>query len=312
MKKTQVDFEKLFKKGHRSYDTAVGDWWLKRAADPAHARAYRRIAEEVAKGLSRAGKKRGLVVDYACGNGAFLCELARALPGFRLLGLDGSEKMLEAAKRNLGRRGFAAEIAATRTLKEVLGAKAAGRGPGDGPRILLARTFLPNFSLPKGLADAATFVFPNIAPAPSEQEYYDRHGYKNPRDVAAGRILARLREMDPEDEVVKLEPDLMFDGLMTDRVVSRNLRSLLKPGGSFFKVDYANARREDLSELTQLRSLFCEGALEKPVKDKQAEVFFRYRRNAFTRSSVILDVYHQTLDPSDKTGGYFVSEFTAV
>jgi hypothetical protein len=41
-------------------------------------------------------------------------------------------------------------------------------------------------------------------------------------------------------------------------------------------------------------------------------VLFKLRGNVFRRSSVILDVYHQTKDPSDKTGGYFITEFSAV
>jgi hypothetical protein len=99
---------------------------------------------------------------------------------------------------------------------------------------------------------------------------------------------------------------------MTDRVISRNLRLLLKKGGECFKVDYANAHRDELSHLTQMRSLFVEGALEEPVKDLRSEAFFRYVSNKFYRSQVILDVYHQTKDPSDKTGGYFISEFKAI
>jgi hypothetical protein len=103
----------------------------------------------------------------------------------------------------------------------------------------------------------------------------------------------------------------MFEGIMTDRVISRNLRHLLKTKGACFKVDYANAPRIELSPLTQQRSLFVEGALEEPVKSLTCQSFFRYRANRFHRSQVILDVFHQTKDPSDKTGGYFISVFDA-
>ena len=67
-----------------------------------------------------------------------------------------------------------------------------------------------------------------------------------------------------------------------------------------------------LSELTNWRSFFTEGALDKEVKGEKAEVFFKYLRNDFRRSQVILDVYHQTKDESDKSGGYFISTFKAV
>jgi hypothetical protein len=61
-----------------------------------------------------------------------------------------------------------------------------------------------------------------------------------------------------------------------------------------------------------MRSLFVEGALEKDWKGLKSDVFFKYVENRFWRSQVILDVFHQTQDPTDKTGGYFVSEFKAV
>jgi hypothetical protein len=109
-----------------------------------------------------------------------------------------------------------------------------------------------------------------------------------------------------------MKPAELFEGLMTDRVISRNLRHLLKRGGSCFKVDYANANRDELSPLTHKRSLFVEGALEETVRELRSEVFFRYVGNDFHKSQVILDVYHQTKDPSDKTGGYFTCEFKAV
>ena len=41
-------------------------------------------------------------------------------------------------------------------------------------------------------------------------------------------MLSRFREMDPEDEMPTLTADEMYEGLMTDRVVSRHIRSLLK------------------------------------------------------------------------------------
>jgi len=78
--------------------------------------------------------------------------------------------------------------------------------------------------------------------------------------------------MDPEDEVAVIKPADLYESLMTDRVISRNLRHLLKPKGICFKVDYANAHRGELSQLTQDRSLFTEGALERPIKDLKSVV----------------------------------------
>jgi hypothetical protein len=303
MAKHNIDFEKLFLKGHKSYDTAIGDWWEGQASNGAHRKAYAQVAEHVRKRLkARKGKaKVKWLVDYACGSGLFLEALAARFPEANIIAMDGSRKMLERAALRMSKAGHEAGPV---EAKDSFAAK--------GPRIRLVQTSLPNFSLPKGKADAVIFVFPNLTPAPGDQDYYDKHGYKNRMDVKVCTILARLREMDPEDEVNTLDPKDMYEGLMTDRVITRNLRHLLKRGGSCFKVDYANAHRSELSPLTHKRSLFVEGALEEPVKELKSEVFFRYVGDDFHRSQVILDVYHQTKDPSDKTGGYFTCEFVAV
>lgn len=297
-----IDFEKAFLKGHKSYDTAVGDWWERQASNGSHLKAYARIADAIRTRVRKAGSRgrQPLIVDYGCGSGHFLLALAERMPEARIAALDGSTRMLERAKARLDAAGLEAGFTDER---EGFGAR--------GPRVRLVKTRLPNFSLPAGKADAVAYLFPNLTPAPGDQPYYDRHGYKKREDVAAGRVLARLREMDPEDEVPGPPPEEMYDGLMTDRVISRHVRTLIRPGGLWFKVDYANAPREELSALTLKRSLFTEGALEEPVKDIRIQAFFRYLDNDFRRSQVILDVYHQTKDPSDRTGGYFISAFAA-
>jgi SAM-dependent methyltransferase len=295
-----IDFEKLFLKGRTSYDTAIGDWWDQQSCDGPHRKAYAAIAEHVHGRLRAARIKPGILVDYACGSGHFLAALAARFPASRIVALDGSPKMLSLAGERLARAGHEADLVPRARAFDA-----------RGPRIRLAETHLPNFSLPAGKADAVLFVFPNLTPAPEDQEYYDAHGYKNRADSKVCTVLARLREMDPEDEVNTMKPKELYEGLLTDRVVSRNLRGLLRRGGAMFKVDYANAHRDELSHLTKMRSLFVEGALEEPVKDLRCEAFFRYVGNDFRRSKVILDVYHQTRDPSDKSGGYFVSEFKA-
>ncbi|MDB5103420.1 MAG: hypothetical protein JWP91_1109 [Fibrobacteres bacterium] len=298
----KIDFEKLFLKGHKSYDTAIGEWWHDQASNGAHRKAYAKVAERVEKQLKSARKPSPKwLVDYACGSGLFLEALASRFPKARIVALDGSRKMLERASLRMAKAGHESGPVEAKDCFEA-----------KGPRIRLVQTSLPNFSLPKGKADAVIFVFPNLTPSPADQDYYDKHGYKKREDVKVCTILARLREMDPEDEVTSVPPKEMYEGLMTDRVISRNLRHLLKRGGSCFKVDYANAHRDELSPLTLQRSLFVEGALAEPVKELYCEAFFRYVSNEFHRSQVILDVYHQTKDPSDKTGGYFTSEFLAV
>lgn len=297
-----IDFEKALLKGRTAYDTAVGDWWESRASNGSHRRAYAEIADWMAAQMARpAGKTPRLIVDYACGGGHFLPALARRFPRARIVALDGSRAMLERARARLAAAGLeSALVAASRCCDAA------------GPRIRLVETKLPNFSLPKGRADAVAYLFPNLTSSPSDQDYYDRHGYRNRRDAGAATVLSRLREKDPEDEVTKAPPAEIYDGLMTERVVGRHIRSLLKKGGLWFKADYANARREELSKLTQLRTLFAEGALEDAVDGRVPERFFRFLDHRFARSQVILDVYHQTQDPTDRTGGYFVSGFRAL
>ncbi len=301
-KQKNIDFDKLFLKGHKSYDTAIGDWWENQASNGSHRKAYSAIADYVGELLPKRGPRQPKwIVDYACGSGHFLQSLAVRFPEARIVALDGSPKMLERARLRMEKADVDAGVVLAKDSFSV-----------RGPRVRLVQTSLPNFSLPKGKADAVIFVFPNLTPSPADQDYYDQHGYKDKADTKVCTVLARLREMDPEDEVVATKPEEMYESLMTDRVISRNLRHLLRPKGVCFKVDYANAHRDELSRLTHQRSLFVEGALEDPVKDLRSEVFFRYRENRFHRSQVILDVYHQTRDESDKNGGYFISVFDAV
>ena len=303
MKKTplEFDFTRALARGHVSYDATVGAWWDNQSTDKAHQRAYRHIAESVRDSVRKKKIKSPLIVDYACGSGHFLIELAKLLPEARIVGLDGSKKMLGLTLQRCAHKGVSAE-----TLPADLAFASAG------PQVRLVQTKLPNFKLPQGKADAVAFVFPNIAPSPSDQGLFDRNGYLNRADSVVGQMLARFREMDPEDEVTNEKPEFLFDGYMTERVLSRNVRGFLKKGGLWFKVDYANAPRSELSQLSQWRSLFSECALGEAIKEKKAAQLFELRGNDFRRSTVILDVYHQTKDESDKTGGYFVTEFEAV
>jgi hypothetical protein len=298
-----INFDKAFLKGPKTYNTQVGEWWEGQASNPAHQRAYREMASQVKDTLATAfGDKAFWIADYACGGGPFLVELAKAMPKARLVGFDGSKAMLERAATRLRKLGMEAEIMSPEKAMDP-----------TGPRIRLVETRLPNFSLPQEKFHATCFIFPNIAPSPDEQPYYDRHGYKRAPDVAVGRMLARFREMDPEDEIGKPEdPEDVFDSLMTERVIARHARSLLRTGGFWFKADYANAGREELSELTNWKGFFSDGALVTPIKAKRSDRFFAYQGNTFRKSSVILDVYHQTKDPTDKKGGYFLTVFRAI
>ena len=234
------------------------------------------------------------------GNGQLLRRLAKLLPEARIVGIDGSKKLLAMNAATLTALGHEAAVC-----------DAAAAFDRRGPRIRLTHSFLPSFRLAEGRADAVAFCFPNITASAADQAHYDRHGYKIRIDVNVARMLGRFREMDPEDEVSTLTPQEHFDDLMTSRVISRDLRRLLKKGGLLYRVEYANCKREELSELTTWRVLFAEGALATPIKDERVEALFRYTGSAYYRSKVILDVYHQTGNKDDRSGGYYIADFTA-
>jgi len=299
--KPNINFEKCLSKGHASYNTEVGEWWRKQAEDRSHKRAYKTIAHYLFKCLKSQKCDPKILVDYACGDGSFLLELANKFPQSKIIGLDGSDLMLEYANKKLTDKKIKADLCSKSKCFD-----------SQGPQVRLVKTVLPNFFLPQKRADAVIYLFPNITCSDKERQIYDSHGYRNRKDVQVAERLARFREMDPEDEVVTMSPDELFDDLMTAKVLSRNLRQLVKRGGYHLRIEYANAPREQLSNLTNWRSLFCEGALDLPIKEYRSEMIFKFIKSRYWRSKVILDVYHQTDDETDLNGGYFCSFFKAV
>ena len=284
----RINFDREFKKGLKAYDKVVGNWWRQLSEDGPHALAYRTIAR-FCRNLHL--PESPTIVDYACGHGSLLLRLFRTFPTALLIGIDGSEV-------NLG-------IARDRLRK-------LNRNALD--RVEFIKTKLPDFSLPKGVADLAIFMFPNIVANDDDQPYYDKHGYKHPADSVVGKTLAKLREPDPEDETVDDDQDtgLLFDEIMSNRVVARNIRGLTRKGGLCVRVEYANSIREELTELVQDRTGFEEGSLTRKYGGKKTEQFFEYLFGDYHRSKVIEDVYHQTRDDDDKIGGYMMGVLKAI
>ena len=297
----RIDFDKQLARGAKAYDNEVGQWWLKRSEDIVHRRAYDAIAKHFVTAVKKAGYARGVIVDYACGSGPLLERLAKLLPEARIVGIDGSVKLLSITAERLRAQGVDAAVVAARDAFA-----------NDGPRIRLVQSGLPSFKFPRGHADALMFCFPNITAHASDQPHYDRHGYKQRGDAAVAKMLSRFREMDPDDEVSTFTAKEQYDDLLTHKVISRDLRALMKPGGLLTRVEYANCNRGELTQWTTWRMLFCEGALDEPIKDAHAETIFQYQSNRYTRSQVILDVYHQTRNKDDRAGGYFIADFIAV
>ncbi len=275
---SRIDFEREFKKGQKAYEEVVGQWWRSLSEDRAHAHAYRNIAAFI--GIVRLPAKP-VIVDFACGHGSMLLRLYHRFPKARFIGVDGSKVNLDEAGRRLRR----------------LDRKAMDR-------VELIHTKLPDFDLPRAVADLVVFTFPNIVAHEDDQPYYDRHGYRHPVDAAVCRALARMKEPDPEDETSSDKPAQLFDEMMTNRVIARNMRHLVKKGGFCVRVEYSNSIREGLTQLVQDRTAFEEGSLDRPIDGKRAERFFEYHYGDYRRSRVIAAVYHQTRDETDREGGY--------
>ena len=284
--KSGIDFEKELTGGHKTYNKKVGKWWLKLSSDKKHARAYRAIANHLKENVP--GDPR-LIIDYACGSGRLLARLVRRFPKAKVIGIDGSRLMLDAAEERV----------------EELGKRAAGR-------VELIESPLPNFELDCKDADLVVFCFANICPEADEQDYYDEHGATRRADVTTARRLARARESNPDWETVTSSTEDLYNAMMDGKVVSRNLRALLRKGGYCARVEYANAKRKELTELVRMRMDFEAGALGKPFEGKKAEQIFRLRKSTYIGSRVIEAVYHHTGDDADRVGGFLVNLLRAI
>ncbi|MGL1934686.1 MAG: class I SAM-dependent methyltransferase [Fibrobacterales bacterium] len=297
---TNVDFEKLLAAGKADiYDSQIGTWWLSQCSDQDHLNAYTNIVQTCAQYY----RKNNLpdpkfIVDYACGSGELMILLNEVFPHSTIIGVDGSDKLLNAfVARSDGKASI--------TQSEDLFTE-------DGSQFRLFCSKLPNFEIPQGKADLAILCFPNLITDDDSLDLFNDNGYADAQDNDVAGMLARFREMDPEDEV-DANPDKedIFDDLMTARVYANNIRKFLNDSGVFVQVDYANAPREELTDLVQWRCLFSECALERPIKDEESTVLFGFDESSYTDSPVIMDVFHQTGDPTDKEGGYHINIFKA-
>ncbi len=287
----KIDFKKAFAKGYKSYDSEVGDWWVKQSRNSPHRRAYRKIAEVVRTTI----RNPKFIVDYASANSEILKMLVRSFPESKFVLLDGSRRMLLSAKKELEKIGEHAEfVPAMRCARET------------GPRIRLVQTPLPNLSLPGRFADIVLFVFPNMNASSDEFAYMRKHAYSR-ADVMLARLLSRLSVQDPDEGCDDAEE--LCKALLHARAISKNIHKLLRRNGVFIRADYAEGPRDSLSEISLQRLRFGESSLDVRVGGKLNNDRFRYVTTRFSRSSVILDVYQQTRNPDDRRGGYIISTF---
>jgi hypothetical protein len=102
------------------------------------------------------------------------------------------------------------------------------------------------------------------------------------------------------------------DAMEQGRRISRNLRRLLVRGGICVRVEYATARREELSRREIDRVAYEEGSLDTVVTGSTTRPWFRVLASAYYRSRVLEDVYQQTADKKDKNGGYIITVLRAL
>jgi SAM-dependent methyltransferase len=283
MERPDIRFDYELDRGLESYGGTLGHWWHGQASDPIHMYAYRKIADYIRASPPRSPR---LIVDYACGSAHLLSRLSRRFPESRLMGIDGSPLLLDLARKRIGRQD---------------------RGPAA--RVSLVQSHLPNFHLPEDVADMAVFAFPNIVPSGSDGDQLAEH-YLQANDLKVARIVAHAYHAQYSDS--SDEPDILYSDLLRDRLVSLNIRRLLKRGGTCIRVEYGNIRREELPEAELLRTELEEGSLDNPVDGIRTDQWFRVVASSYFRSGVREDVYHQSGDIRDRVGGYFITVLRAL
>ncbi|MDE3040296.1 MAG: class I SAM-dependent methyltransferase [Nitrospirota bacterium] len=273
---SKIDFTQTLASGLGAYNSNVGQWWVNKTRNAAHAAAYLNIASHI---VQCAQREKGLIIDYGCGTGLLMKRLVDVLPAWKFLGIDGSTAMLRGAETwaRIKRIGRPASI-----------------------EFRLAK--LPDFSVSAPKADIIVFTFPNIVSVASERRQFEEV-FRNDRDVAG--LLAMKQE-----EGEGIEP--LYDSLFMSRVVARNLRFLLRKGGLCIRVDYSQGARDELCRFDQVATLFEEGSLSAKQSRLQAEKFFKLLYSQYYPSPVIRDVYDQTKDKDFLEGGYLVSLLQAI
>ena len=282
----EVDFEKELRTNFRGYNTTLTRWWNIRTCNKSHCNAYRNIANYV---IARIDPVPSLVIDYGCGTGRLLGALAVRFVETKFIGIDGSSAMLKTAKTYL--------------RKEV---------PNLLNRIKLLKAPLPTKLLLGKRADLVTFTFPHILSNLYDLDLNSFLEFLTYSEIENAVILAEDKGMEEvSNEYSDDDPDLL-QSLLVNRVISKNLRSLIRRGGYCLRVELANARREEFPEIFQKRFSFQEGSLDKSLSDQSVQQLFELVRSEYHRSKVMEDAYEQTGDESDRKGGYWISLLRAL
>jgi SAM-dependent methyltransferase len=281
----EIGIEEHFKPSREFlYNKEIAQWWLKRANDRSHARAYCKVADFI-EAAYKCGP--GVIVDYACGAGHLLALLSQRFSSSKLIGLDGSLFLLGAALKRFKRLPKRCSC-----------------------RISLIETQLPNLDLLQGQADLVVFCFPNMSPFSDEDECDAEFNLCENDRVIAKNLVDAGESCD--DDGGCLDPLAAQYSLQQGRQVSLNLRRMLTRGGICIRVEYATAQRHELSLFDLMRVSFEEGSLDMQVEGRMPEQWFRVLASSYFRSRVLEDVYQQTGDPRDKNGGYLITVLRAI
>jgi SAM-dependent methyltransferase len=284
--RVKVDFEKELRTNFRGYNTTLTRWWNIRACNKSHCIAYRNIANYVTTHIDLIPS---LVIDYGCGTGRLLGEIAVRFVDTKFIGIDGSSAMLKTAKAYLK-----------------------NRAPDLLNRIKLLKAPLPIRLLLGKRADLVTFTFPHILSNLYDLDLNSFLEHLTYSEIENAVILAEDKGMEEvSNEYTEEDPDLL-QSLLVNRVISKNLRSLVKRGGYCLRVELANAKREEFPEIFQKRFSFQEGSLDKSLSDQSIQQPFELVRSEYHRSKVMEDAYEQTGDKSDRKGGYWISLLRAL
>jgi SAM-dependent methyltransferase len=278
-----IDFEKEFVKGSAAFEGFLADWWLEKSNNPAHRRAYKNISLKMHQVLYEAGiTSPKTIVDYACGNGAILKSLAARFPETNIIAIDGSKKMLSLAESSL-----------QKTKRE--------------PPIKFLYSTLPNFALPEKIADVVLFLFPNITINSRERRLVRKQLNTDSLSLKTAKFLAKWNEVDSD-----FPADESLEDILDSRAITSNIHRILKKGGFWFHVEYANAPRNQWDEVDQVTTLFEESAWNVSIGTQELPREFQLIKCLYFRSSVMLDVYEQSGDPEDRDGGYVISVLRAL
>ena len=176
----------------------------------------------------------------------YLARLPFRFVETKFIGIDGSSAMLKTARTYLRKEA-----------PDLLG------------RIKLLKAPLPTKLLLGKRAELVTFTFPHILSNLYDLDINSFLEFLTYSEIENAVILSEGKGLeDVSKENADEDPELL-QSLLVNRVISKNLRSLVKRGGYCLRVELANARREKFPNVFQKRFSFQEGSLDKSASDQK-------------------------------------------